>query len=210
MTEADLAKTLEGLSAAATQGACEVLAPDTEHDFGVPIVATDYPGTYGPTNGLVLWATMQPTEIDTKDATRAQANAAFTAALWNAYRTGKLIVVDHPQATSPVDDRGGAVCEQQAVEAVAMALCQSALGGKRCPCEESGRFNCVNECPGQYAQAAIDAMPSLAAKDAEIARLREALTHYAADYDHERKCSQWDGGAIARQALRAKGPGHEQ
>lgn len=94
-TEAmDLAKTLEGLSAAATQGACEVLAPDTEHDFGVPIVATDYPGTYGPTNGLVLWATMLPTEIDTKDTARAEANAAFTAALWNAYRTGKLVVVD--------------------------------------------------------------------------------------------------------------------
>lgn len=88
----DLAKTMEGLSAAATQGACEVLAPDTEHDFGVPIVATDYPGTYGPTNGLVLWATMLPTEIDAKDTTRAQANAAFIAALWNLYRTGQLIV----------------------------------------------------------------------------------------------------------------------
>ena len=94
MTEAmDLAKTLDELSAKATQGACEVLAPDTEHDFGVPLVATNYPGTYGPTNGLILWATMLPSEIDAKDVTRAQANASFTAALWNLYRTGKLVVV---------------------------------------------------------------------------------------------------------------------
>ena len=94
MTEAmDLAKTLDELSAKATQGAGEVLAPDTEHDFGVPLVATNYPGTYGPTNGLILWATMLPSEIDAKDVTRAQANASFTAALWNLYRTGKLVVV---------------------------------------------------------------------------------------------------------------------
>lgn len=85
---------LKALSNAATQGACEVLAPDTEHDFGVPLVATDYPGTFGPTNGMVLWATMQPTEIDAKDTTRAEANAAFTAALWNLYRQGQLILVD--------------------------------------------------------------------------------------------------------------------
>ena len=38
-TEAmDLAKTPDELSAKATHGACEVLAPDTEHDFGVPLV----------------------------------------------------------------------------------------------------------------------------------------------------------------------------
>lgn len=89
----DLAKTLAELSAKATQGACEVLAPDTERDFGVPLVATNYPGTYGPTNGMVLWAMMQPTEIDSRDTARAEANAAFTAALWNAYRTGKLIAL---------------------------------------------------------------------------------------------------------------------
>jgi len=41
---------------------------------------------------------------------------------------------------------------------VAMALCQSALGGKQCPCVQSGVFNCANEYPGQQATAAISAM----------------------------------------------------
>ena len=36
---------------------------------------------------------------------------------------------------------------------------------------------------------------------AENARLREALLWYAKDYDDERRCSQWDGGAKARAAL---------
>lgn len=36
---------------------------------------------------------------------------------------------------------------------------------------------------------------------AENARLREALLYYAQDYDYERFCSQWDGGAKARAAL---------
>lgn len=201
----DLAKTLEGLSAAATQGACEVLAPDTEHDFGVPIVATDYPGTYGPTNGLVLWATMLPTEIDTKDTTRAQANAAFTAALWNAYRTGQLIVVDHPQATSPVDDRGGAICEQQAVEAVAMAI--ATVIAKR---HDHTPEDWLNDQRREEAQAAIAAKPGLAAKDAEIARLRDALAEIQdartdlndrSDYARGWNESRWYFKKIARQAL---------
>ena len=36
---------------------------------------------------------------------------------------------------------------------------------------------------------------------AENARLREALTWYGQDYDYEKRCSQWDGGAKARAAL---------
>ena len=35
------------------------------------------------------------------------------------------------------------------------------------------------------------------------ARLVGALEWYAKDYDHERKCSQWDGGAKARATLAA-------
>ena len=35
------------------------------------------------------------------------------------------------------------------------------------------------------------------------ARLVGALEWYAKDYDHERKCSQWDSGAKARATLAA-------
>jgi len=42
------------------------------------------------------------------------------------------------------------------------------------------------------------------ATKAELQALREALEWYAKDYDHDRKCSQWDGGAKARQALTRK------
>ncbi len=50
----------------------------------------------------------------------------------------------------------------------------------------------------------------MAAMAAEITRLRaeverkdKALRWYAADYDHAKGCSQWDGGAKARAALGA-------
>ena len=59
----------------------------------------------------------------------------------DAYRTGQLVAV--------ADD---------AVERVGMALCQSALGPKQCPCAESGVFKCADEYPGQQAKAAIAAM----------------------------------------------------
>lgn len=36
-----------------------------------------------------------------------------------------------------------------------MALCENALGGKRCPCREAGTFACADEYPGQQARAAI-------------------------------------------------------
>lgn len=38
-------------------------------------------------------------------------------------------------------------------------------------------------------------------QQARIERMEAALHWYAADYDHERGCSQWDGGSKARQAL---------
>lgn len=93
--------------------------------------------------------------------------AKFHNALVEAYRTGQLIVVDHPQATSPVDDRGGAVCEQQDVEAVARAI----YGED----DFVGLGDDITQRMFAVARKAIAAMPSLAAKDAEIARLREAL-----------------------------------
>lgn len=75
----DLAKTLEGLSAAATRA--RVLESRVANRWQITL-------DFG----------------DDRDAMRHFSDL---------YRTGQLIVVDHPQATSPVDDRGGAVCEQQ-------------------------------------------------------------------------------------------------
>ena len=44
------------------------------------------------------------------------------------------------------------------VEAMALALCKTGLGGKKCPCAENGRFECANEYPGDMARAAIHAV----------------------------------------------------
>jgi hypothetical protein len=44
------------------------------------------------------------------------------------------------------------------IAAMAIAMCQSALGGKRCPCAETGKFNCRNEYPGEQATVAYNAM----------------------------------------------------
>lgn len=51
------------------------------------------------------------------------------------------------------------------VERVAKALCENALGGKRCPCKEVGKFNCADEYPGQQARAAIAALRDDQEKD---------------------------------------------
>ena len=85
---------LAALDRAATQGVLFAQTPSTEDDFGVPIIATDNPPDRTPTNGMVLWGTMMPTEIEALDTKRAEANAAFTVALWNLYRTGKLVLID--------------------------------------------------------------------------------------------------------------------
>lgn len=44
------------------------------------------------------------------------------------------------------------------IETVAIALCENALAGKRCPCRESGEFKCDDAYPGQQARAALPAM----------------------------------------------------
>jgi len=52
----------------------------SESDDGVGIIGlrTNDGAPYSsPTNGLVAWATLHPTEMDENDPTRAQANAAF-------------------------------------------------------------------------------------------------------------------------------------
>lgn len=82
---------LAALDRAATQGVLFRQKPCMEDDFGVPIIATDYPPDHTPTNGMVLWATMQPTEIDAADTKQAEANAAFIVALVNAYRAKQLV-----------------------------------------------------------------------------------------------------------------------
>lgn len=60
-------------------------------------------------------------------------------------------------------------------EAVAMALCQNALGGKRCPCAEVGAFRCADAFPGQQARAALSVLePRIEALERELAEVREA------------------------------------
>lgn len=44
------------------------------------------------------------------------------------------------------------------IEAMGMALCENALGGKRCPCREAGTFKCADEHPGHQATAALKAL----------------------------------------------------
>lgn len=84
---ADISDTLAALSEAATQGEWLAQATDTDGpDYGVCIVA-------GNLGGLVGAALPWPTEIDSSDFSRVEANAAFIVALVNAYRTGQLVPV---------------------------------------------------------------------------------------------------------------------
>jgi hypothetical protein len=68
-------------------------------------------------------------------------DAEFLMTLWNAYRTGKLVLIG-----------------PDAVATVGMALCQSALGPKACPCVEKGEFRCSDAHPGDQARAALAAL----------------------------------------------------
>lgn len=87
MTDTNLSDTLAALSEAATQGEWLAQATDTDGpDYGVCIVA-------GNLGGLVGAALPWPTEIDSSDFSRVEANAAFIVALVNAYRTGQLVPV---------------------------------------------------------------------------------------------------------------------
>lgn len=126
--------------------------------------------------------------------------AKHLADIAHKLRTDQLIVVDHPQATSPVDDRETPnMSDKQAGDAEAINATDAAFAIGQAMFDRQGVSPFLREV--MQLRKHNSAMPSLAAKDAEIARLRDALTHYAKDYDYERKCSQWDGGAIARQAL---------
>jgi hypothetical protein len=44
------------------------------------------------------------------------------------------------------------------IEAMAIAMCQSALGGERCPCAEIGEFRCRDAYPGEQAIVALNAL----------------------------------------------------
>jgi hypothetical protein len=56
------------------------------------------------------------------------------------------------------------------VEKVAMALCENALGGKQCPCKQSGKFTCSDAYPGSQARAVISTLtPSIRAQALEEA-----------------------------------------
>lgn len=44
------------------------------------------------------------------------------------------------------------------VEAMGMAMCAYALGGKACPCKERGEFRCLEAYPGYQATVAYNAL----------------------------------------------------
>ena len=72
---------------------------------------------------------------------RSQCETQMGRLLVNAYRTGNLVLI------GPDD-----------VATVGMALCQSALGPKACPCVEKGEFRCADAHPGDQARAALAAL----------------------------------------------------
>jgi len=52
----------------------------------------------------------------------------------------------------------------EALRVAALAICQTALGGKQCPCTESGQFKCGDEPPGDYARAILAALDPIVAE----------------------------------------------
>lgn len=93
MTEAmDLAKRLDELSKAATRG--ELIIPERDH-------VTDRTSAYvSKTEPSVFMACMG------KPTSRREADTAFLVALWNAYRTGKLVVVPDDAVEQMVVEHG--------------------------------------------------------------------------------------------------------
>ena len=66
----------------------------------------------------------------------------------------------------------------EAIEAAAMAMCDSALGGKGCPCLEKGVFKCSDAHPADMARAAA---PALMEEGARLAlEAMRPLAHAAA------------------------------
>lgn len=132
MTNPDLA----ALSAAATQG--EWLAQPTDRegpDYGVFIVG-------GNLGGLVGAALPWPTEIDSGDFSRVEANAAFIVALTNAYRTGNLVQIDREGMR----------------EVLARAYSQGATDVHNCWINDGGQWDAdFGEAASDYAHANADA-----------------------------------------------------
>ena len=107
----------------------------------------------------------------------------------------------HPPTTNPVAVSETPVGDHQMVEAVDREAADEICNPK----DDKHLHAILCKKFARHRQAALTA--ARAQVEGENQRLREALGHYAKDYDYEDKRSQWDGGAIARQALRAKGPG---
>ena len=107
----------------------------------------------------------------------------------------------HPPTTNPVVVSETPVGDHQMVEAVDREAADEICNPK----DDKHLHAILCKKFARHRQAALTA--ARAQVEGENQRLREALGHYAKDYDYEDKRSQWDGGAIARQALRAKGPG---
>ncbi len=77
----------------------------------------------------------------TNDAHSLLRQARELMAISDKLRTGKLVLIG-----------------PDAVATVGMALCQSALGPKACPCVEKGEFRCSDAHPGDQARAALAAL----------------------------------------------------
>lgn len=80
------------------------------------------------------------------------------------YESGESKVVSLSRVTSTRDAFWGCTetplytrprQSEKLVERVGIALCQNALGGKKCPCAETGKFQCHDAYPGYQARAAI-------------------------------------------------------
>ena len=166
----DLAKTLEGLSAAATQGEWKHTFHAEQPSFGEITIPTKtgYLETILEVCGSnnALWR-----DAPDDGESEFKANGDFVAALVNAYRTGQLIVA---QAGD--------------VEAVAMAMHHSATWDRWEDAHENEKQH--------YRQLAQSAMPSLAAKDVEIARLREALSNVTKPIGYLQRRAEAEGSRL--------------
>ena len=168
MTEADLAKTMEGL----------------------PLELENL------VTQLEAWEVMISAGYQCPAAGISMHNAAkHLADIAHKLRTGQLIVVDHLQATSPVDDRETPnVSDKQAGDAEAINATDAAFAIGQAMFDRQGVSPFLREV--MQLKRDNDAMPSLAAQNAEISRLREALAEISnlpgeinpSNYNHDDVC----------------------